>query len=230
MSDHLDERIRELYSELTDGAPDLPPLPAGAPARAGSYRRLALAGGLAVTVLVIGVGIGVLSTLSTSSDDSAALPPPDVAVTRAPDTAAPSAPEVPTGPAAEEPGGQGRPRPVERVLLLADLNRSCAEAGVVFSRDLPARLDTQDDYRTAFGLIFDELEDLRLIVEQANPDLSDDELLEVGDAIMTAQGSVVLGGDEPRTGGYPLDAIEEVAEFLVEFGAIDCSALSSSLP
>lgn len=229
MSDRLDDRIRELYSELADAAPDLPPLPAPRPARSAASRRLVLAGGLAVTVLVIGVGIGLLSTLDIGSDDSAAL---DVPATRAPDTAAPAAPDTTGGAAAEEPGEQGTPRPVERILLLADLNRACTVSIDLMSTGIGDLPENEAEASAALSLMFDRVEALRLIVEDANADLDDSELLDVADRIIATQGPLLLGGDAPVLPRYA-DAAEAVAGlgvFLAEFGATDCSGLGSSLP
>ncbi len=236
MSDRFDDRIRELYSELTDAAPDLPPLPAPEPRRRLVRPLLTGVAATAVAVLVVATGIGLVGSLGDGADDAAAPAAQDPAATNAPSPQPPAtrAPDdsSPTSVAAEEPGaadGPGTPRPADRILLLAALNRSCVETSTMFEAELPA-LENQNDYQNGFSIIFDRLEALRVIVEDANPNLADDELLAVADEIMAAQGSVILGGDEPRTGGYPVDVIETLAAFLADFGAVECSDLEQALP
>lgn len=237
----LDDRIRELYAELSDAAPEAPPLPVPEPARRVAWLRPAAlaAAGVAVVALVLGVAAVFLTQLD-GADDSADAAAPTTSAPAA--TAAPATTVVPgetfapvttSGEAADD-GGEpgGTPRPVDRILLLAELNRACTAATERFDAEIPAQLDTEDDLATAFGVLFDEFEEIRRIMEDAAAASGDGELAMLADEIMQLQGSVVMGGEEPLRPRYPdaVAAAGELGELLADLGASDCAGLSAGLP
>lgn len=237
--DRLDDRIRELYTELTEAAPDVPPLPVPQPARRPVWARPAAlaAAGVAVVVLVLGVAAVFLTQLDADDAGDAAAPTTSApAATAAPaTTAAPAetfAPVTTSGEAADggEPGGT--PRPTERIVLLADLNRACNAAVERFNTEVPAELDGEEDFRTAFNALFEEFEVARRIAEDAAVEFGDEEAAMLADEIMRLQGSVVMGGDEPLRARYPdaVAAATELGALLAEFGATDCADLGAGLP
>ena len=184
MSDRLDDRIRGLYAELTDAAPDVPPLLSPSEAPWPIFRRpmLALAASAAAIVVVLGVSVAVVTQLELGGGDDAA--PVQAPVTRAPAATAASGPpatqpdheDEPTATFAPSAGAvdpPGRPRPVEHILLLGELNRACSRAADSIASDVPGDLDSEDDYRLAFVALFNALESVRAVVEAADPDFTD---------------------------------------------------------
>lgn len=249
MSERLDDRIRALYAELTNAAPELPALPVAkrAPVRSPRVLRPGLmAGAAAVLIAVVGLG-ALISIVDFAGDDDAAIPATTrvqitaAATTAAPTTAAPttaaattSAPTTTTVAAGTTgaPGTTSAPRDPDRILLLAELNLRCIGAIDAFSAEIPDVIATDDGYRAVFTLLFDRLETLRQAVEEANPQLDDTELNELSDRIVHAQGSVVLGGDGPLAPRFPeaVAAVTDLGSLLATFGAVDCGPLGNTLP
>ncbi len=247
MSDRLDDRIRELYSELTEAAPDVPPLRAPAPRTVPIFARPAVwAGAAAVVAVVVGLGFLIQSVDLAGDDDAAATTraPATTAATTAATSAAPATTAAPTTAAATtttvgapattsvgEPtdGTTGAPRDPSRVLLLAALNLTCSDTATSYAGI--GNPTTEDEFRAAFVTLFDGLEEIRVVVENADPSLGD-ELLELADEIVFAQGAVILGGDDPAAPRYSdaRQAIDELGLFLEEYGAIDCGGLGHSIP
>ena len=237
MSDQLDARIRELYADLIDAAPDVPPLPARAPARRPAWQRpvVALAASAAVIVVVLGVGVAQVSQISGGGDDEPApVAAPTPAPTPAPTTGAPAAPPAATAAprppstgdtAAEDPGEQGTPRPVERLLLLADLNQACSSLGTAFV----ALVETREDLEALSGVI-DRFDDLTALLGES----SDNDLDSARGGMDTARLSItaLFIAEDPE--GENLTslalALGEVSRSLVEFGAFGCADIGSASP
>jgi hypothetical protein len=230
MSDRLDERIKELYAELTDAAPDLPPLPAPGRTRSPMWSRpvAIAAAGVAALVVVVGVGAALLTQLDPSdSDDSAAAPPP--AVIDAPEPPGESAATVVGAP--EAPDGAEEQRPTDTILLLADLNQACTTAQAVLAADLPASPSTRGDFIMAFDLVANQIGPIRQVATAAEG--SSDPTL----AAISAQSLAVLqileqgpGDDQAVSTGRLTAALIETRTLgllLEGFGALDCAGLGN---
>ncbi len=238
MNNRLDDRIKELYAELTDAAPELPPLSAPEPARRSLWKRpVALAAaGAAALVVVVGVGVAVLTQLDIGdSDDTAAVAPP---VTGAPAaTVAPSPGETAdtAAAAAEAPDDPAAQRPTDRILFLADLNRACASASEALASDLPTEPSSHAEYVVAFDLVANQIGPVRELVVVPVADQLDDPTL----TAIAAQSLAVLQileqgpGDDVEVAAERLAAalreVRTLGVLLDAFGAQDCAELGTDL-
>jgi hypothetical protein len=225
MSDQLDRRIRDLYAELTDAAPALPPLPEQAPA-GGWLRRLpviALAAAAAVAVVVATAGV---LSLTVGSDDAGDVEASsETTTTASPATFPTTTSAADNGDAADTTGAPATtPAPVDALSL------QCAS----FARAMEPALATATSSAEAFEAALDDLEGELFGLRTIVPELSPEDRVAAEEAISAVDAAI----SEAR-GGFPtvtdeladIDAaLTGLGETLADLGARECDSLAELLP
>ncbi len=140
MSNHLDDRIRDLYAELMEAAPAVPPLPDPGVVRS---RRVptwpalaAMASATAVVVLLVGALIAgrQFGTSDEAADTTAAVTTTAVAAETTTTVAAETTAPPTTAPA-----------------LIDALDTACRDFAAFAGAEFPAELTTLDEYQKVWG-------------------------------------------------------------------------------
>ena len=147
------------------------------------------------------------------------------AATEAPSGTAATVFEAAGEPAAEEPGGQAQLRTVERILLLADLNRVCSELGAA-----AAEFAGNPEDLEALTRISDETDEISKLIDEFN----DPALVPIRDRIVVLRFAEIALLIEEDPDGESLSVLRSELEIfgnlLGEYGAIDCLNLWTDLP
>ncbi|HXV72507.1 MAG TPA: hypothetical protein VEB69_14045, partial [Acidimicrobiia bacterium] len=146
MSSRLDERIRELFTEVDAAAPGAPPMPVGKTQSVPLARWMVPAAGVAVAALVIGV----LNFLPASEGADTTAVGGAAATTAQEATDTTQAYSETTSAASEttEPTGQALPANV-----VADLDDACIAWTEEVTPVVAARPETPDQYRAIFETV-----------------------------------------------------------------------------
>lgn len=219
MSDRLDAQIRELFAELDRVAPEAPPRPLTPARRPTSWTRVLVP---AASVTIVVLVVGVLGLLLPRSDDSGE-------TEAAADTiAAPATTE-----AMAEGGGDGASagtRPTENVVVLVEVNLSCARyADSVDELGLKAP-STPEEYLAVVTSLSGPVADLAHDFEEIEAESSSltgtaDALRHLADSLATA---TLVNAEEVYKEAR--SELSSVSSALVDFGALDCEVLDTTLP
>lgn len=215
MSDSHDDRIRELFEELDRASPEAPRLPkAPRPVSAPWWQRgMVPAMGVAVVVLVIGVG----SQLFPGSTDSA-------------DEATET-----TEAAAEGGDGPVDTRPPDFALVLVDLNLACTAFVDASGSAVQTAPVSDQEHLDALNSLVVPTADLASEVSAAAGTLSDPAL-----EVLSGKASLLVSSIEDGADGSASDApgayrryvddVEALGSGLETYGALECGRLAESLP
>lgn len=222
MSDQLDRRIRDLYAEISDAAPPLPPLPERVPA-GGWLRRLpviALAAAAAIAVVV--ATSGVLSLTVGSDDAGDAEAASDTTTTMAAVTTTSAADSGEAAGTTDAPGTTLSP--VEALSL------QCASFARTMEPALATATASAEDFEAALDDLEGELFGLRTVLLELSPEsraAAEEAISAVDMAISEARGGYSTVADELVT----IDtALTDLAGVMTSFGADGCDALGDLLP
>jgi len=221
MSDRLDERIRELFTELDAAAPQPPPRPRVPVPQPGPRwaRGLSLAAGVTVVVLVIGIAG---QFLRTDSDDAGTLE-------EAPITTQAEAEAAEATPAPAE------SRPSNRPLALAGLNLACSTFVDGLDEAIPTTPSMPDEFGDALTVLQPPVADLVAEIVAIEKDLDDPTFGPIAEAAeqLEADLSDAVSGpvtDAPSAYAAISSSIGDLGTALEDYGALDCSQLTIGLP
>lgn len=223
MSDRLDRRIRELYAELSDATPPLPPMPE--PARGRQWmRRLPVIALTAAAVLAAVVATAGVLSLSRS-DDSEGVVAGSPTTTSAPATFATTTEALDNGNAADTTGAPGTTLPPIDALSL-----QCASLSTAMEPALATVTVSAAVFEEALDDLEGELFGLRTVVVDLSP--ADRQTAEgaidgVDVAISEARGGFATVTDQLAD----IDAtLTDLGATLADLGAGECGALADLLP
>ena len=231
MNDRIENKIRELFEELDQAAPQPPPTPRVPERRPAPrwQRMLVPLGTTAVFLLVLGVASQLLfGGASEDAGDDA--------------TGTTSAQAEPATTGAAEggdtgDGGQGptETRPPGFALVLADLNLACSAFVETSASAVPSPPETDGDYVNALAALVVPLETLQSSIDDAQAELGDPSFAPIAEEVSTLLDSVVAAAAGPVAGARSeyeqtrLD-LEGLGDDLTVYGALECSELAGEIP
>lgn len=229
MSDRPDEKIRELFEELDQAAPEPPPSPRVTERRPAPLLRRSVVplGAAAVLLVVFGVASQLLFggvSEDAGSEDATA-------------TTSAAAETITTEAAEGGDGGDGpsETRPPGFALVLADLNLACSAFVDASVLAVPSTPLTDSEYLEALGHLVTPVEGLDSAIEEAAAVLKDPAFAPIAEKSADLSESVEEAASGPATAGPTAYRqtrleVEELGDSLSDYGALDCSQLSSGIP